>query len=225
MENLKKPQVIEILKRNFFILGWDIEETKYQTALLRALEECSDLSSFVEVINCKISTALCIVPIKDSVTILSCLKGNISDRDFLSSLENAEKCLIIENQQEKDLKELQKKAGNENDMGSVKYQQLMVDMLGDRDYDRFEFNQHDLLKKKIAFALFGQPKTEEGDGYDKNDMKQVQCLFDTILNNSSKYSHWSNIFISSFTSSIHKKKEYTILVENVLAIVMNCNKI
>ncbi|XP_018569135.1 uncharacterized protein LOC108909309 isoform X1 [Anoplophora glabripennis] len=184
MENLKKPEVIEMLQRNFFILGWDVEEPRYQRALLKALKECSDLSNIADVIRCDVSTALCIVPIKDSVTVFSCLTANISDKDLLSTLSNAEKFLIIENQKEKDLEELEREKGNENDMNSVNYQQLMVDMLGDRDYDGFEYDQHDLLKKKIAFALYGQPKTEKGDGYDKKEMEQVGGLFDTILKNS-----------------------------------------
>lgn len=187
MENLRKPHVVDILKRNFFLLGWDIEEREYQIALQKALQECNDLSNIAEIIDFNTSTALCIVPIKDSIMIMSCLKGKISDNDFLSTMKNAEKFLLIENQQEKDLEDLQRKAGNKNDIGSVKYQQLIADMLGDRDYDGFEFDQHDFLKKKIAFALFGQPKTEQGDGYDEKDMKQVKCLLDIILKNSSKY--------------------------------------
>lgn len=35
---------------------------------------------------------------------------------------------------------------------------MMFDMLGDRDYDAFEKNQHEHLKEKIGFAFFGPPE-------------------------------------------------------------------
>ncbi|KAJ8925280.1 hypothetical protein NQ315_009108 [Exocentrus adspersus] len=182
MENLRKPEVIKILRQSFFILGWDMEEVKYQDAFKKALQRCSDLSNIAEVVNYNVSKALCIVPIRESITIYSCLTGSVSYKDFLSSLSNAQNFLNTENQQEKDLEELEKQVGNENDMDSGKYQQLMVDMLGDRDYDGFDHDQHKLLKEKIAFALMGPPKAEEG--YDAKDMKQVEPLFKAIMDNS-----------------------------------------
>jgi len=38
----------------------------------------------------------------------------------------------------------------------------MFDQLGDRDYDCFEPDQHEYLKDKIGFALYGPPKTVNG---------------------------------------------------------------
>lgn len=184
-ENLKKTEVIEILNRNFFFLGYDIEEAHYQSALMKALYRCHDLSSLIPMVESKISAAVCIIPIQDSVTIFSCIRGKVSNKDFLVALSNAESFLIIENQQEKNLEELRKKTANENDIGSTNYQKLMADMLGDRDWDRFEHDQHEYLKKKIAFALLGPPQKEEG--YEKKDIKKVQALYESILKNNSEY--------------------------------------
>ncbi|KAJ8965251.1 hypothetical protein NQ314_004263 [Rhamnusium bicolor] len=157
-ENLKKPEIIEILNRNFFLLGWDVEETKYQSALVQALNNCSTLSNLVNMINSKVSAALCILPIEGAVTLFSCLRGNVSYKDFHMTLTNAERFLITEREEEKLLEDLKRKTANKNDMGSENYQKLMADMLGDRDYDSFEFNQHEHLKNKIAFALLGPPQ-------------------------------------------------------------------
>ncbi|XP_018563411.1 uncharacterized protein LOC108905115 [Anoplophora glabripennis] len=178
-ENIKKAEVVEILNRNFFFLGYDIEETKYQSALMSALHRCRDLSSLSPIVESKISAAVCVVPIQDSVTIFSCIRGRVSNKDFLVALSNAENFLVVENQQEKNLEELREKTASENDMGSTNYQKLMADMLGDRDWDRFEHDQHEYLKKKIAFALLGPPQKEEG--YEKKDLKKVEALYGSIL--------------------------------------------
>lgn len=183
-ENLKRADIIEILNRNFFFLGYDIEETKYQSALKTALHRCHDLSSLIPLIESKISAAVCIVPIQDSVTIFSCIRGKVSNKDFLVALTNTETFLVVENQQEKNLEELREKTASENDIGSTNYQKLMADMLGDRDWDRFEHDQHEYLKKKIAFALLGPPQKEKG--YEKKDMKKVQALYESILKSNSK---------------------------------------
>lgn len=61
----------------------------------------------------------------------------------------------------------------------------MLDLLGDRDYDNFEYNELDLLKEKIGFALYGPPLTESG--YDGKQKKKIDNLFKVILNESSKY--------------------------------------
>ncbi|KAJ8963975.1 hypothetical protein NQ314_005234 [Rhamnusium bicolor] len=100
-ENLKRAEVAEVINRSFFFLGWDVEETKYQSALVRALSNCSDLSSLVSIVHSKIAAALLIVPIKDSITVFSCIKGKVSDKDLLTALINVEQFLIVENQQEK----------------------------------------------------------------------------------------------------------------------------
>ncbi|KAJ8926030.1 hypothetical protein NQ315_009885 [Exocentrus adspersus] len=178
-ENLRRPEVIEILTRNFFFLGYDVEERHFQSALLKALHRCRDLSSLIPMVEAGIAAAVCVVPIQDSVTIFSCIRGKVSNKDFLVALSNTENFLIVENQQEKNLEELREITGSENDIGSTNYQKLMADMLGDRDWDRFEEDQHEYLKKKIAFALLGPPQKEEG--YERKDIKKVQALYESIL--------------------------------------------
>lgn len=151
---------------------------------MKALQRCHDLSSLLPMVESKICAAICIVPIQDSVTIFSCIRGRVSNKDFLVALSNTESFLVVENQQEKNLEELREKTANENDIGSTNYQKLMADMLGDRDWDRFEHDQHEYLKKKIAFALLGPPQKEEG--YEKKDIKKVQSLYENILKSNSE---------------------------------------
>lgn len=61
----------------------------------------------------------------------------------------------------------------------------MLDMLGDRDYDSFDYNELKLLKEKIAYALYGPPESE--NGYDKKKQEKISSLFNTIMKESSMF--------------------------------------
>ncbi|KAJ8963323.1 hypothetical protein NQ318_018792 [Aromia moschata] len=168
--HLRGREVAEILRRSFFLLGWDIGESKYQGALKAALERCDDLSNLVNMIQSRSAAALFIVPINDSLTVSSILRVDVSRENLLLTLTQSENFLNVESSQEEELQLLNEQAGTANDFGSESYQKLMADMLGDRDYDSFEYNQHKHLKKKIAFALAG-PETSE-KGYEKKFWKK-----------------------------------------------------
>lgn len=60
----------------------------------------------------------------------------------------------------------------------------MLDLLGDRDYDSFDYFEFDLLKRKIGYALYGPPKKE--DGYDPKEKKKINFLFNVIRKENSK---------------------------------------
>ncbi|KAL3276656.1 hypothetical protein HHI36_012026 [Cryptolaemus montrouzieri] len=81
-------------------------------------------------------------------------------------------------------------------MESQQYQQLMYDMLGNRDYDNFESDELDSLKRKIGYALYGHPQSE--DGYDTEQNNLIEKLYDTILKESDKYSKHKNRVVISF---------------------------
>ncbi|KAJ8982987.1 hypothetical protein NQ317_001428 [Molorchus minor] len=58
-ENLNNPEVSKILKESFFLLGWSISESKYETVLVRALNDFSDLSDLTSLVtkkNCSCDT-------------------------------------------------------------------------------------------------------------------------------------------------------------------------
>ncbi|XP_045467314.1 uncharacterized protein LOC123675823 isoform X1 [Harmonia axyridis] len=81
-------------------------------------------------------------------------------------------------------------------MESREYQQLMFNLLGNRDYDNFESNELDSLKKKIGYALFGHPSDEKG--YDSNQNVSIDKLFEIILKESNEFSKYKNRVIVSF---------------------------
>lgn len=60
----------------------------------------------------------------------------------------------------------------------------MLDMLGDRDYDSFEYDEHNLLKNKIGYSLFGPP--ENKDGYTSKQLKRIETLYKVIVRENSK---------------------------------------
>lgn len=66
-----------------------------------------------------------------------------------------------------------------------KFQQMMVDFLGDRDYDCFDFDEHNELKMKIGYSFFGMPSLESG--YDARQDKLIERIYNTIVEQSSKW--------------------------------------
>lgn len=51
-------------------------------------------------------------------------------------------------------------------------------MLGDRDYDAFEKEEHEYLKEKIAFAFFGPQ--QDVCGYNKKQKEKAQVVYEKI---------------------------------------------
>lgn len=113
---LQKKDVINILK-NFRLLGWDLEKTEYHGALIRALEDMPELTVLTDMIITKTSAALIIMPINNSIIILSCIRGKISDQDILKALQGAWDITVSERDQEINLHNLANNTSNENDIG------------------------------------------------------------------------------------------------------------
>ncbi|XP_064211943.1 uncharacterized protein LOC100141681 [Tribolium castaneum] len=191
-ENLVTPEVKDVISKRFFLLGWNLEEESYHEALIEALSNRSELSALVNFVKSKTCAALLIVPIKNSFTLFSCMKNKVSKKDFLETLKRAKEFLVTENDIEKDLEKIEDSV---NDFGSVNYQQLMLDGLGDRDYDNYDHFEIHLLKQKIGYALFGPPVEE--NGYDKKQMKKINSLSEVIVNQNNRFAKWTDRVILS----------------------------
>lgn len=178
--NLKSPEIQKLLDRHFFIIGWNIEDSKYHGALNTALTKHS-LYSVTNLIESKCAAALCIVPTEDSFRIYSCIRGKSSDEDFLLTLQNAEEFF---NDINPDLQLQGETQQTDVKMNSREIQQLMAEMFANRDYNSFEYDEHKYLIKDIAYALKGAPETQEG--YDKCVQSVAEELYKKILENNSK---------------------------------------
>lgn len=66
---------------------------------------------------------------------------------------------------------------------AVRFQQIMAERLGDRDYDNFDYDEHNELKSKIGFCYFGMPLTESG--YDEKQNKTIETMYEIICEQSS----------------------------------------
>nr|XP_023024204.1 uncharacterized protein LOC111512325 [Leptinotarsa decemlineata] len=207
LRNLRNPKIVEILKSSFFILGWDVENADNHSDIEKALNEF-DLSYLASFVKCMVSAALLIQNIDGCIAVNSCMSGKISDKNFLTSLENVSTFLKSEKLEQKELENLEKKVGSEIDMDSTNYQKMMADMLGDRDYDSFDFDQHEELKKKIAFAMFGPP--EEVTGYENKKLKKVEDVYESIMNSSNEIAKYLDrveiSFIYNCTEPLPKEK-------------------
>ncbi|CAG9838624.1 unnamed protein product [Diabrotica balteata] len=185
---LRDEEIAGILKDYFYIIGWDVENRTYHRALCKALEDANfgQLSALIQAEAC---SAVIIQNIDGSPNILPFLIGDNVDssRDsFLLCLQNSRDFLIVDRKLANGLDG----SSQRNEMTSEAFQKIMADRLGDRDYDSFAFDQHDLLKKKIGFALFGPPVQETG--YDEVQNSQIENLFKPILKHNNLYAEYQD---------------------------------
>ncbi|XP_050513522.1 uncharacterized protein LOC126889334 [Diabrotica virgifera virgifera] len=187
---LRDEDISKILNDYFYIIGWDVENRAYHPALCKAVEDANfgHLSALIQSEAC---AAVIIQNINGCPNILSFLMGNDVDssRDsFLLCLQNCRDFLIVDRMSVNGLDgSLQS-----NELTSEAFQKIMADRLGDRDYDSFAFDQHELLERKIGFALFGQPVQESGNGYDKAQNKQIKNLYKIILKHNNLYAEYKD---------------------------------
>lgn len=113
-EHLTRDEVREIVNDSFFLLGWDLENSQYHEGLIEALNKRAELSLFIDFIKSKICAAILIVPVKNSFVLFSCLRTDISKKDFLETLNKAKEFLRTENEIERDLDTVEH---SENDIG------------------------------------------------------------------------------------------------------------
>lgn len=92
-----------MLDNRFFLLGWDIEVDDYHSALIQALNKRNEFALVTDFVNKKTCAALLVVPVGQSITLFSCMRDKVSDKDFLDTFKKAEEFLIVENAIEKDL--------------------------------------------------------------------------------------------------------------------------
>lgn len=64
-------------------------------------------------------------------------------------------------------------------------QQRFADLLGDRDYDSYEFDEHKYLKDNIGYAIFGPPN--HVNGFSDDVKKEIKKLYKKILKKNSKF--------------------------------------
>ncbi|CAG9766221.1 unnamed protein product [Ceutorhynchus assimilis] len=182
-KNLQSGELAQILSRNFLVLGWDVENPDYHDALVTTLSRHANLAILSDLVLNKVAVALCIMPVDSTISVFLCLRGKITLTDSIKSLKETEVAFIKQLETEKELAEITHQKSDQNDLGSQQMHSIWANMLGDRDYDSFEFDQHDYLKDKIGFALKGPP--QETSGYDKKTKIHIDTLFKAIQTQSS----------------------------------------
>lgn len=186
--NVQRPEVSTILSKHFCVIGWDLSEKANHSGLIRNLSSCQ-LTLISPYIERNLSAVFILITSrfddKEIVSVLTCMRMSTSDSDFLNCLKIAAtfqiKPEIILNDESTISKVI----------NSRMIQQSFANMLGNRDYDSYEFDQHEYLKKNIAYAICGPPLHEEG--YSEKVYKEVERLFKKILEKNSKFSFKSYI--------------------------------
>uniref|UniRef100_A0A6P7GQA6 Uncharacterized protein LOC114345461 n=2 Tax=Diabrotica virgifera virgifera TaxID=50390 RepID=A0A6P7GQA6_DIAVI len=188
---LQDEELAGLLRDHSYIIGWDVENSNYHTALCGALED-ANFDYLIGLVQSQACSAVIIQNINGSLRTISFLR-RINDVDssrdsVLLYLQNCRDYLIVDRMLANGLDN----SSQSNEMTSEAFQKIMADRLGDRDYDSFAFDQHDLLKKKIGYALFGQPVQEIGNGYDEAQNSQIEHLFKAILKHNNLYAEYQD---------------------------------
>lgn len=157
-----------------------MSDQKYHSALVESLQK-NELGHIVSFVERNIGAAICLITEtlngSEVVSFFSCMRKDISQPDFFNCLEQAANCQMKS-------KITNNYVHEEIAVNAKSIQQNFADLLGDRDYDRYEFNEHDHLKKSIAYAVCGPPMEEKG--YSEKVEKEVTELYEKILNKNSK---------------------------------------
>ncbi|KAI4461600.1 hypothetical protein MML48_5g00013637 [Holotrichia oblita] len=186
------------------LLRWQIKNEEYYDQLADKIIIINEV--FTHLKNRK-SGVFIIIP--DNETVLVYRKIINADEDFTTgndSGDNAENNTFNNDHLFSALTQVEQLLGLYSyqnltkNLTSTKYQQMIYDELGDRDFDSFEINQHELLKKKILFALYGPPKQlKDGDiGYEAKEMKEMETLYNQIRTTNNKYSKWNDRIVITF---------------------------
>lgn len=171
------------MRNHFLVIGWDVENSDYHDALQSALRSHISLEYMSDFISKKVSIASIILPVAHTIYTFMCLRGSITSKDVIANFTQVEIELEKAIEDQNKLIALENRNSSEDDVGPEKMQKRMANDLGDRDYDAFFFNEHDLLKDKIAFAL-GLPQTVEK--YDSKSQTKIDSLYNIIKKQSSK---------------------------------------
>ncbi|XP_066260971.1 uncharacterized protein [Euwallacea similis] len=188
--NLRNGELPTILNRSFLVLGWNIEDSEYHDALDCALSRHINLTLVSDLVRKKVAGALCILPVNDTISVFLCLRGKISLKDSIKNLKNAEEIFKNELERERKLRKLEEETKQNLSLNAEKLQSIWADMLGDRDYDSFEFYEHEYLKQKIRFGLKGPPKKETG--YTDLEQKDIDSLFRVIKEQSQLFAEYND---------------------------------
>ncbi|XP_050301172.1 uncharacterized protein LOC126739502 [Anthonomus grandis grandis] len=179
----KKEKLSKVLRENYIVVGWDLDNSSFHDHLVNVLNRHPVLSAISEFVKKQVAAAFCILSYENTIKLASCVKDAKIAR-VVENLEEVQKMYKEHLKAEKEEKDLEAETGNDNDISPERMQNIWAQMLGDRDYDRFEYDEHEALKDKIAFALKGPPEAESG--YDKKQLKEIEKIYEKIKAESSK---------------------------------------
>nr|CAH7742654.1 unnamed protein product [Callosobruchus chinensis] len=91
LDSLSLPEVVTLTKSNFVFLGWNVGDSKYHSALKKALNS-NHLEPLCALVENKICSANILLPTDDSLTIFACMQKVFELDTFLMCLGGAQEC-------------------------------------------------------------------------------------------------------------------------------------
>ncbi|CAG9863229.1 unnamed protein product [Phyllotreta striolata] len=166
-----------MIMNKFYMIGWDVQSEKHHSALGIALTE-ADLIHLRSFIETKMCAAFIIQYIEGTVKVQVTLADGITNEELYKHVRNNHDFLIARRLQ-LTCTETDQCETRTLEVDSNGFQSLMGERLGDRDYTSYSFDEHELMKKNIGFALFGPP--EETTSYNSKQKKKIQQIYEAIV--------------------------------------------
>ncbi|VEN62899.1 unnamed protein product [Callosobruchus maculatus] len=96
VESLIHPEVVPLIESNFTFLGWNIGDSKYHSALKKALT-VNDLDPLCALVGNKICSANILLPLpNEGFTIFACIQKTFELDTFLMCLKGAQECFLAD---------------------------------------------------------------------------------------------------------------------------------
>lgn len=109
---------IRNILEDYYVMGWDVSEEIFHSALKKSLIENIDFEPAKIMITEKKAALLFLYPIENSITVFSVLHGKqVETKDVLTALQAIQKDFKVEIENEIELENIKEKNKTQNDIG------------------------------------------------------------------------------------------------------------
>ncbi|KAI4467636.1 hypothetical protein MML48_2g00000930 [Holotrichia oblita] len=171
--------------QRYYLIGWDITDNKISNSLKSVTKRIFGYNVIYEKLMRQTST---VFVIKSSVVIAEYVDNSTSLKHFPFNIKHRLKALDS-------LPALAEEIDGSEEICAQRFQQLMYEHLGDRDFDSFEFDEHKHLRQKIYYAIYGMPDSVEED---EKKTRVVKDIYKQIRSTNNEYCKWDDKIVISF---------------------------
>nr|XP_022908568.1 uncharacterized protein LOC111419914 [Onthophagus taurus] len=185
--HLKNEHLLQEIDKHCYFLAWDLNGCNVKS-LLSSVKCTLGFNTIYKNVSEKKPSIYFLTPIEHEI--IEVIDKTFLVKHFPFNLKRLIKSVCSNT--EEVVREVEKQS---DDISSERFQQTMYELIGDRDFDSFEYDEHDYLKNKLYFAIYGSP-----DSCEKDEEKEqvLNDLYGLIRKTNNEYSKWNDRIVISF---------------------------